>query len=42
MTHARYVKIVDKTLEACPDAGPKPDTNGFDLDAIAIVHAELP
>jgi hypothetical protein len=42
MTHARYVKIVDKTLEACPDASPKPDTNGFDLDAISIVNAELP
>jgi hypothetical protein len=42
MTHARYVKIVDKTLEACPDASPKPDTNGFDLDAISIVNAEHP
>jgi hypothetical protein len=41
VTHARYVRIVDKTLEACPDAG-GPDDNGFDLDAIAIVHAELP
>jgi hypothetical protein len=41
VTHARYVRIVDKTLEACPDAGGA-DDNGFDLDAIAIVHAELP
>jgi hypothetical protein len=41
--HARFVKIVDRTDEACPEAGAdKPDTNGFDLDAIAIVNAELP
>jgi len=38
--HARFVKIVDRTDEVCPEAGP--DTNGFDLDAIAIVNAELP
>ena len=43
LTHARYVRIVDRTEEACPEAGPdKPITNGFDLDAIAIVNAELP
>ncbi len=42
VTHARYVKIVDKTHEACPESGPKPNTNGFDLDAISIVNAELP
>jgi hypothetical protein len=41
--HARFVKIVDRTDEACPEAGAdKPNTNGFDLDAIAIVNAELP
>jgi hypothetical protein len=41
VTHARYVKIVDRTSESCPAAGAdKPDTNGFDLDAVAIVHAE--
>lgn len=41
--HARFVKIVDRTDEACPEAGAnKPDNNGFDLDAIAIVNAELP
>jgi len=41
--HARFVKIVDRTDEACPEAGTdKPNTNGFDLDAIAIVNAELP
>lgn len=41
--HARFVRIVDRTDEACPEAGAdKPNTNGFDLDAIAIVNAELP
>jgi hypothetical protein len=42
VTHARYVRIVDKTDEACPEAGPDPNTNGFDLDAIAIVNGALP
>jgi hypothetical protein len=42
VTHARYVKIVDQTHEACPEAGAGPITNGFDLDAIAIVNAEQP
>ncbi len=42
VSHARYVKIVDQTHEYCPEAGPGPNTNGFDLDAIAIVNAELP
>lgn len=42
VTHARYVRIVDKTAEACPDAGTVPNANGFDLDAIAIVNAEQP
>lgn len=41
VTHARFVRIVDRTAEACPDAD-APTTNGFDLDAIAIVNAELP
>jgi hypothetical protein len=38
--HAKYVRITDKIIEACP--GPSDRTNGFDLDAIAIVNAELP
>lgn len=42
LTHVRYVKIVDQTHEACPEAGPRPDTNGFDLDAVAIINAEMP
>ena len=41
--HARYVRIVDRTVESCPEAGAdKPTTNGFDLDAVAIVNAEQP
>jgi hypothetical protein len=42
VTHARYVRIVDRTQEACPEAGPRPDSNGFDLDAVSIVNAEQP
>jgi hypothetical protein len=43
VARARYVKIVDHTSESCPAAGAdKPDTNGFDLDAIAIVHVGQP
>jgi hypothetical protein len=41
VTHARYVKIVDHSGEVCP-ATNKPNTDGFDLDAIAILHGELP
>jgi hypothetical protein len=42
ISHARYVRIVDQTQEDCPETGPRPNTNGFDLDAIAIVNAEEP
>jgi hypothetical protein len=42
VAHARYVRIVDKTNEDCPETGTRPQTNGFDLDAVSIVHAELP
>jgi len=43
VTHARYVRIVDRTSEECPETGAdKPTTNGFDLDAVAIVNAEQP
>ncbi len=43
VTSAKYVRIVDKTNEAC-SSDPKQDltTNGFDLDAIAIVNAQIP
>ena len=42
LSSARYVRIVDKTQEACPEAGEKPDNNGFDLDAVSIVNAKTP
>jgi hypothetical protein len=40
---ARYVRIDNMIdIEPCPDSGVKPDKNGFDLDAIAIINAALP
>jgi hypothetical protein len=41
VTRAQFVRIVDKTQESCTPSG---DTkkNGFDLDAIGIVNAEMP
>ena len=42
LSSARYVRIVDKTQEVCPEAGSKPDNNGFDLDAVSIVNAKIP
>lgn len=44
VTHARYVRVRDRTHEACSSQpGPgRATTNGFDLDAMAIVNAELP
>jgi hypothetical protein len=43
VTHARYVRIVDRTREDCPDAGAeRPTDNGFDLDAVSIVNVEQP
>jgi hypothetical protein len=39
VTSARYVKIVDEIIEACAsNPADAPNTNGFDLDAIAILH----
>jgi hypothetical protein len=44
LAHARFVRIRDIYAGAgtipCPMQPPKPTTAGFDLDAIAIVHAE--
>lgn len=37
---ARFVRIRDKTSQHCTSQGP--NTNGFDLDGIAAVHAEDP
>jgi len=43
VTHARYVRIVDHSGETCPsDPKLQPNTDGFDLDAIAIINAETP
>jgi hypothetical protein len=46
MTHARYVRIRDIHAGAgtisCPTDPPKPTTAGFDLDAVALVNAEIP
>jgi hypothetical protein len=42
VTSARYVRIVDQTHEDCPETGSRADTNGFDLDAISIVNAQIP
>jgi hypothetical protein len=39
---ARYVRIRDMTSEPCPASSSKPSTNGFDLDAVAIVNAANP
>jgi len=39
LAQARYVKIVDQGGEPC---GPDRITNGFDLDAIAIINAQVP
>jgi hypothetical protein len=41
LTQARFVRIVDKSGEVCPDAGGT-NTAGFDLDAISIVNAAMP
>jgi hypothetical protein len=44
VTHASFVRIVDKANEPCDtDGGPSADNkNGFDLDAISIVNAQTP
>jgi hypothetical protein len=40
---ARFVRIRDRGTVACPsDPASKPTTVGFDLDAVAIVHAKMP
>jgi hypothetical protein len=43
LAHARFVKVRDLGAgPSCPAAPPKPNNVGFDLDAVALVHAELP
>ena len=41
MTTARFVRIRDMSSATC-EGQPKPNNLGFDLDAVAIVNAELP
>jgi hypothetical protein len=36
---ARFVRIRDKSSGACDGPPPRPNNSGFDLDAVAIVHA---
>ena len=40
VSHAKYVRIVDKGNQACSsDPSQELTTNGFDLDAVSIVNA---
>ena len=41
LTTARFVRIRDLSSAPC-EGQPKPNNFGFDLDAIAVVHAETP
>lgn len=40
VSRARFVRIVDKSIESCAGGRGAPTSFGFDLDAIAIVHGE--
>jgi hypothetical protein len=40
VARARFVRVRDKTAERCTSQGP--NTNGFDLDAMAALHSEEP
>jgi hypothetical protein len=43
LARARFVKVRDLGAgTTCPPSPPKPNNVGFDLDAVALVHAELP
>ncbi len=42
VARARFVRVRDKTNQACPASPPRPTTNGFDLDAMAAVNAAQP
>ena len=41
MTRARFVRIQDKSVGGC-EGQSRPNNSGFDLDAIALIHAENP
>lgn len=38
LSRARFVKIVDRSPSTCPSGAGRPNTFGFDLDAVAILH----
>ena len=42
VARARFVRIRDKSTQSCPTTTPRPSTDGFDLDALAIVNAAQP
>lgn len=42
LARARFVRIVDRARRSCDGVMPKPNNAGFDLDAIAVVNAEIP
>lgn len=42
LTRAKFVRIRDLGRQTCPDTPRRPINYGFDLDAVAIVHAEIP
>lgn len=41
LTRARFVRIKDLGQKTCPTEPPLPTNLGFDLDAIAVIHAEI-
>jgi hypothetical protein len=42
LARAKFIRIKDRSTSSCAGILPKPNNAGFDLDAIAVVHAEIP
>lgn len=42
LAKARFIRIEDRSGSSCAGVMPKPNNAGFDLDAIAVVNAEIP
>ncbi len=42
LARARFVRVRDTSTQTCPVNPPHPNTDGFDLDAMAIVNAAQP
>ena len=40
LARARFLRIRDRSTQTCPAKPPRANTNGFDLDAVALVNAE--